>query len=144
MKIYLSLLFFLLASSTTVVAQNQKAYEFDSWDLIKKPVPTAEFLDWIGKNNEKLGQKAPKSSKIETRVTLVFQINEEGKLIDPKIWRGIGQGYDEYAWNLFRKNPHSWNPGETSGGKVTTTVYYQLDYMKNKNRIVSKDNMPYY
>lgn len=144
MKIYLILLFFLLASSSSLLAQNQQVYEIDSKELVKKPVPTPEFLDWIGTNNEKLGQKAPKSSKIGTRVTLVFEVNEEGKLIDPKIWRGIGQGYDEYAWNLFKKNPHSWIPGKTSEGKVTTTIYYQLDYMKNKNRIVTKDNMPYY
>jgi hypothetical protein len=143
-KNYLILLFFLVASCPTLIAQTPKVYDYEARELVKKPEPSPEFLEWLGVNNEKLGQKAPQSSKIGSRVTLVFQINEDGKLIDPKIWRGIGQGYDEYAWTLFRKNPHLWIPGETLEGKVTTTVYYELDYMKNKNRFVTKENTPIY
>lgn len=132
----------LFASGSTLFAQAQKVYEIDSKELIKKPVPTVEFLSWLESNNEKIGQKAPYSSKKGTKVTLVFEINEDGNLIAPKIWRGIGQGYDEYAWNLIKENPHGWVAGETSSGKVSTTVYFQLDYMKNRNRVVTKENKP--
>lgn len=144
MKNLFILLVLFLASGYSLLAQTQKVYEYDARDLVQKPEPSPEFLEWIMVNNKKLGQKAPKSSKIGSRVTLVFQINEKGQLINPKIWRGIGQGYDENAWELFKNNPHFWKPGETSSGKVTTTVYYELDYMKNKNRFVTKENTPIY
>lgn len=55
--------------------------------------------------------------------------------------RGVGQGYDEYAQQLMQSNPHPWLPGKDAQGKpVATEVFYQIDFVKNKNRLVNKEN----
>lgn len=138
MKLFILILF--SAISLNINAQDKSHFEYESKELIKKPEPTDEFTSWLKENNEKLGKKAPYSSKKGTKVTLVFIVDENGRIQNPGVWRGIGQGYDEYAYNLFKKNPYPWIPGRSENGNVKTEVYYQLDYMKNNNTIRSKSN----
>jgi hypothetical protein len=99
--------------------------------IVSKASAFSGILCVVEKNNEKLGQKAPLSSKSGTRVTLVFIVTEEGKIKDLGVWRGIGQGYDEYAYHLIKNNPHTWQPGKDQSENVLTRVYYELDYIKN-------------
>ncbi|RFS17697.1 energy transducer TonB [Emticicia sp. C21] len=139
----LTIIIFLLLSTIKIFAQNDAIYSYQGSVLKIKPSPTKEFTEWIAANNEKLGKAAPASSKKDSKVTLVFVVAKDGNVIDPKIWRGIGQGYDEYAYKLIKANPFKWIPGETSGKEIVNTeVYYQLDYIKNNNRIMTKDNHP--
>lgn len=126
--------------SVNLLAQDADTYDYQSPDLMMKPAPTKAFTSWLAENNEKLGKKAPYSTEKSTRVTLVFTVDAEGNLLQPQIWRGIGQGYDEYALKLIKANPHKWKAGSTEEGPVATLVYFQLDYMKNKNSIRNRAN----
>jgi hypothetical protein len=105
MKIRFLLALFCLFLPMCLIAQEKLVYELNSKELFQRPQPSPEFSAWLKKNNEKLGQKAPLSSKSGTRVTLVFIVTEEGKIKDLGVWRGIGQGYDEYAYHLVKKQP---------------------------------------
>ena len=139
----LCIIFLLFLSFTKSFAQNEAIHSYEESEIKIKPTPTKEFTEWIAANNEKIGKAAPASSKRDTKVTLVFVIDKDGNLINPKIWRGIGQGYDEYAYKLIKANPFKWLPGQTTSNEtVNTEVYYQLDYIKNNNRIMTKDNRP--
>lgn len=139
----LSTLLFLIAITLTSYSQDKKVYSYEDGELIEKPAPTREFIKWLKENNEKIGKSAPHSSKKTTKVTLVFLVDEEGNITNPKIWRGIGQGYDQYAHKLFIENPNKWSPGKTSNSEpVVTEVYYQVDFFKNKNKIMNKNNFP--
>lgn len=140
MRLIITLL--LLTFSWRIHAQSKEVYEFQDPDLTTKPNPTTEFVNWLKKNNQKLGVKAPYSTKKETKVTLVFIVDENGKIQNPKIWRGIGQGYDEYAYHLIKNNPNGWNSGKINSGNVKSEVYYQLDFIKNKNSIRDQENGP--
>lgn len=135
------LLLILLSSlSFELSAQSNEVFDYTSHELTKKPQPTEEFISWFKKNNEKLGKKAPESSKKSTRVTLVFIVDENGRIQNPKVWRGIGQGYDQYAHKLLKNNPNLWAPGTIKDLAVSTQVYYQLDFIKNNNSIRNKEN----
>lgn len=139
----LTIILFLLLCAIKTLAQKETIYSCEGSEIKIKPSPTKEFTEWIAANNEKIGKAASASSKKDTRVTLIFIIDKYGNLIDPKIWRGIGQGYDEYAYKLIKANPFKWIPGQIGGNEtVNTEVYYQLDYIKNNNRIMTKDNRP--
>lgn len=133
-------LFLFLSISISVHAQSEKVYNYLNGDLINQPEPTEEFIFWLKEHNEKLGKKAPLNSKKDTKVTLVFIVDENGQIQNPKIWRGIGQGYDEYAYNLIKNNPNPWTPARSENGNVKTEVFYQLDFIKNKNSIRSETN----
>ena len=133
----------LLVNAIETFAQKETIYSCEGSEIKIKPSPTKEFTEWIAANNEKIGKAAPASSKKDTKVTLVFVVDKDGNVIDPKIWRGIGQGYDEYAYKLIKANPFKWIPGQIVGNEtVNTEVYYQLDYIKNNNRIMTKENRP--
>lgn len=134
------LIILLATISFNLYGQEAKVYDYQSTELIEKPKPSQEFINWLMEHNEKLWKKAPYSSKKGTRVTLVFTVDENGKIQNPKIWRGIGQGYDEYAYELISDNPNTWTPGKIDQGSVPTQVYYQLDYIKNINSIRNKAN----
>jgi hypothetical protein len=133
---------FILFSLITF-AQNGYTFAYESRKLEIKPSPTSEFTQWFLENNEKFGKVAPLSTRSTTKVTLVFVVDKEGNILEPQIWRGIGQGYDAYALNLIRNNPFKWNPGKNKNNEsVDTEVYYQLDFVKNDNKIMSKENYP--
>ncbi|MEM6816777.1 MAG: hypothetical protein AAF600_20705 [Bacteroidota bacterium] len=136
------LILLLTAFSMNIYAQEEKVYQYIDSELTTKPKPTQEFIDWLKENNEKLGMKAPYSSKKGTRVTLVFTVDKNGEIQNPKIWRGIGQRYDEYAHGLIKNNPNFWMAGATAKGNVATQIYYQLDFIKNANSIRNKANEP--
>lgn len=134
------IILFFMTLALSLKAQQNAVYDYSNKELIQKPQPTPEFTSWLKENNEKLGIRAPESSKIGTRVTLFFIVDKNGKLTNTSIWRGIGQGYDQYAYDLFENNPNSWVPGSTKEGNVDTEVYYQLDFIKNKNSIKNKED----
>lgn len=133
------ILFLLIAKTIYAQAQEDKIYQYSDYEVVIKPSSTKEFEEWIYKNNAKIGKPAPASTKKTTKVTLTFCVDTTGKIHKVFIWRGIGQGYDEYASKLIRNNPFNWTPGKNANLEaVETVVYYQLDYIKNKNFIVDK------
>lgn len=54
---------------------------------------------------------------IQGKVMVEFVIDEEGRLINPKIVKGIGWGCDEEVLRMVRMMPR-WNPGKQKGNPV--------------------------
>ncbi|MBX2967786.1 MAG: hypothetical protein KF803_00310 [Cyclobacteriaceae bacterium] len=124
-----------------IYAQSNQVYDYTDDQVVVKPKPSQEFIEWLKTNNSKFGKPAKLNTPETTKVTLIFSIDEDGKVGSPQVWRGIGQGYDEEAYYLIKDNPYSWSAGELKNGtKVPVTVYYQLDHVTNDNKIVNVNN----
>lgn len=54
---------------------------------------------------------------ISGKVHISFVVDEEGRIRDPKVVRGLGAGLDEEALRLVRIMPW-WNPGRINGNAV--------------------------
>ncbi|MDF7814210.1 energy transducer TonB [Hymenobacter sp. YC55] len=54
---------------------------------------------------------------IEGKVHVQFVVDEEGRLLDPQVVRGLGAGLDEEALRLVRIMPW-WTPGRINGRPV--------------------------
>lgn len=54
---------------------------------------------------------------VEGTVIAEFTIDEQGKVINPRISNGIGYGYDEYVLRLIAQMPR-WMPAEYNGKRV--------------------------
>jgi TonB family protein len=72
--------------------------------------------------NLKYPMEAQKKS-IEGRVYVSFVVNEDGKVSDVTILRGIGGGCDQEAKRVVERMPN-WNPGKQNGRAVA--VKYNL------------------
>jgi periplasmic protein TonB len=65
---------------------------------------------------------------IQGRVYVTFVVNEQGKISDPKVMRGIGGGCDEEALRVVRNMP-DWKVGKQNGRPVK--VQYTLPVVFN-------------
>ena len=137
---YLLIAFLFTSLSSRLQAQQENLYKFTSRKLIEKPHPSREFVLWLTDNNKKIG--TIEASNPYAKVTVVFTIDTNGVVVKPMVLRGIGDGYDEYAQQLFKKNPHKWIPGKTKEGVVRTEVYYRINFQKEENLIVNDSGMP--
>ncbi|HEX8549422.1 MAG TPA: hypothetical protein VF691_20845 [Cytophagaceae bacterium] len=137
---YLLIAFLFISLSSRLQAQQESRYKFTSRKLIEKPQPSREFVQWIKDNNKQVGTIEP--SNPYAKVTVVFTIDTNGAVIKPMVQRGIGNGYDEYAQQLIKKNPHKWIPGKTKEGAVGTEVYYRINFQKEENLIVNDSGLP--
>ncbi|MBC8084780.1 MAG: energy transducer TonB [Hymenobacter sp.] len=54
---------------------------------------------------------------ISGKVHVSFVVDEEGRILDPKVVRGLGSGLDEEALRLVRIMPW-WTPGRINGRPV--------------------------
>lgn len=70
-----------------------------------------------------------RNAGIEGRVTVQFIVNEEGKVEDPRVVRGIGGGADEEALKAVRKA--EFEPGQQRGRPVrvqySLSINFRLD-----------------
>lgn len=66
---------------------------------------------------------AAKNSGITGKVLIRFVVNEDGRIHDAKVLRGIGGGCDEEALRVVNAMP-AWNPGMQNGNPVK--VYFTL------------------
>jgi len=64
-----------------------------------------------------------RENNIEGRVIVKFVVNEDGKVSDVQVVRGIGGGCDEEAKRVVAAMPH-WKPGKQNGKAVK--VYFNL------------------
>jgi periplasmic protein TonB len=79
------------------------------------------MMKYIGKHL-KYPEKAVENN-IQGVVYVRFVVDPEGKIIDPKVLRGIGYGCDEAAWEMVKNMP-PWTPGRQRGKAVH--VQYNL------------------
>lgn len=127
MKSY-SLLFLwgMLAFSSASFAQRQEPVQeqkeqeqIDVFTVVEDPpsFPGGQdkMMEFIGKKL-KYPKKARKKG-IQGRVVISFVIDEQGKVTDTKVVKGIGHGCDEEALRVVKKMPR-WKPGSQSGQNV--------------------------
>jgi len=67
---------------------------------------------------------------------VIFIVNKEGNVKDSIICRWTGLGYDAEVQRQVKENPHKWSPGMLNGEVVRSRLYYQIDFIENKNVFV--------
>lgn len=77
-------------------------------------------------NNLKYPEEARKNN-IQGRVIVKFIVDKTGKVVDPKVVRGIGGGCDEEAIKLINLMPN-WIPGKHNGKNVSVTFTLPLTF----------------
>src|SRR5690606_2509820 len=85
------------------------------------PEPSVNVNEFLSKNLRY--PELAKENNIQGRVTVRFVVDEEGKVSDVTVVRGIGGGCDEEAKRVVMKMP-KWKPGKQNGKAVK--VYYTL------------------
>ncbi|MEM6804639.1 MAG: energy transducer TonB [Bacteroidota bacterium] len=131
-QIFRYILFIILSSTISVLAQDEKIY--NKVDIPPKPSIGLKGWKKYLKDNLHYPEKA-KDAKVEGTVLVQFVVNEDGTISAPLILKGIGFGCDQEAQRLLKESP-KWNPGEInqSNGtrekvktRVTTPVRFVLD-----------------
>ncbi|WP_409417340.1 energy transducer TonB [Flavobacterium sp. PS2] len=69
-------------------------------------------------------------NKVSGKIYLSFIVDKEGKLVEPRILKGIGYGLDENAISVI-KHAKNWNPGTKRG--IPIRVLYTLPITIRKN-----------
>lgn len=90
------------------------------FELQKQPEPKKgiqDFRNFIGKNF--LYTDIAIKNKIKGQIIIEFVVNAQGKIIEPKIKKGLGYGLDEEAIRVVTSY-ENWIPGEQRGNKVRT------------------------
>ncbi len=120
---YLLLTACLLVAFQTQAQQKGKTKEPpDIFTYIEQmPAPGYDMGAYLGQN-----MTYPDSARkhnIEGRVLIRFVVNEDGRVSDAKVMRGIGYGCDEEALGVVEKMPR-WIPGKQNDKPVK--VYFNL------------------
>lgn len=119
----------LLAQEQQVSNSNAKVYQHTSAEVahIPQPQDPNKFKDWLKANNQLYNQL--QSYHRRSSVQLILTVNEEGALIDVKIWRGIEHKFDKEAVRLIKEQPNQWKPGTLKNGEAATvSFYYNLEF----------------
>ena len=61
------------------------------------------------------------------KVYLTFTVDPEGRLLNPRVVRGLGFGLDDEALRLVRLMPW-WNPGKINGQPVWVTLTMPISF----------------
>jgi protein TonB len=97
-------------------------------DMPEFPGGEAAMYNWLGKNIRY--PQVAKENGIEGKVFVRFIVNENGKVQDAQVLRGIGGGCDEEALRVVKEMP-SWKPGKQRGKPVrvqfTIPIHFQLN-----------------
>lgn len=88
-----------------------------------------DFVGFINKNLKY--PKAALDNQIEGRVIVTCIINQDGKLSDIKVLKGIGYGCDEEALRLIKLSG-IWNPAIQDGKKVKSFYTIPINFSLNK------------
>lgn len=126
----------------TAITQ-EEACSYFSKKLIKKPRLENNLVlaNWINENLETNADEVEKLGDFSS-VTVRFIVNENGDLENPSIAFGIGNGFDEKAYEIIKSCRLKWIPGETKSNRVATEIYYKIDFKTKKHSIVTADNQP--
>lgn len=110
-------------SGTRTFSDNTKSeyFEMETRPLPKKGMQ--DFYNFIGKNFNY--NKESIKNNIQGKIFLKFVVDKEGKIVEPKILKGLGYGLDEEAIRVLLKYG-DWIPGEQRGIKVRCTFSLPL------------------
>lgn len=67
--------------------------------------------------------------KIEGKVFVTFIVDTVGKVVDPKVLKGIGYGCDEEAVDVISETSGLWNPGEVKDKKVRVRLTVPISFL---------------
>lgn len=96
------------------------------------PSPIGGMQEFYGFLSKKM--KYPKQARrmgMEGKVFVQFVVNEEGKMTDLEVVRGIGVGCDEEALRVMKLAP-DWNPGKQRGRPVKVRMVVPIYFRLNK------------
>ncbi|AHM59251.1 outer membrane transport energization protein TonB [Flammeovirgaceae bacterium 311] len=134
MKAFPILLLYFIAPNFNVHGQEKDSVDqyviFEIADTGAEPVGGMEAIyRWISDNiSHEITKSADTTSCVALRDGKVYVrhvIDEQGRLIDPKIEIGIGEPYDSEALRLVTEMPIMWIPATKDGQNVkvrSTTV----------------------
>ena len=116
-----------LVSGTTYQASSGKEIHFTKEEVepeFKGGLPL--FYKRLAANTRY--PKQAKRDDIQGKVFLSFVIDQEGKLINIKVSRGIGGGCDEAAVEALKKTSEPWIPGTQYGLPVRVQYSIPLSF----------------
>ena len=103
------------------------------------PAPIGGFeaiYNWIADNvNMSILTKAEHINCLsiyDGKVYVQYTITEQGKLIQPKVIKGIGEPYDSEALRLISKMPINWIPGTKDGNNVKGRTASPISFCTTK------------
>jgi len=110
--------------------QVRAVYKEDDRELSSKPEPAdkAAFEQWLYEHNKQL--QAAAALKGTDKVTLVLTVDDQGNVLKPMVWRGIGDPFDGEAQRLLKEIPLKWKPGTVRGKDVNVVAYYTVSFSK--------------
>jgi periplasmic protein TonB len=99
----------------------------------KAPTPDVgmeKFVQWMKKNNRLWNSSDTLTHRHMVYVS--FKVDEEGKLSDYEIIKGLGSPYDEEVLRLLRKSPFQWSPVNEELLSATATTVIPVRFSENK------------
>ena len=79
------------------------------------------FSKWV-RDNQRYPKKALKNG-IEGRVTLTFTIDEQGKMVNIRVIKGVHRLLDKEALRVVKSAPDAWKPGIRWDGKPNAVAF---------------------
>ncbi len=108
------------AGTASVTAESDSAQVFDVVEQMPEfPGGSAELLDYLMENLKY--PKDAEESKTEGRVIVTFVVDEEGRIVEPQVAKGVSPSLDAEALRVVQSMPQ-WTPGRQSG-KVVRVKY---------------------
>lgn len=118
------------------ISTDKNNNKFPYKELMKKPKPPngiTNFYQYIGRNF-KLSKEAS-LQKISGKINVTFVVDEDGKIIEPKVLRHIGYDTDKEAIRVLEK-AENWIPGKMRGvpAKVLYSLPISIQTARNNNQ----------
>ena len=116
------------AGAASVTAESDSAQVFDVVEQMPEfPGGSAELLDYLMENLKY--PKDAEESKTEGRVIVTFVVDEEGRIVEPQVAKGVSPSLDAEALRVVQSMPQ-WTPGRQHGEAVrvryTVPINFQL------------------
>ncbi|WP_028979156.1 energy transducer TonB [Sporocytophaga myxococcoides] len=96
---------------------------------MKEPVCPYSLEKFI-RENVKYPEEGLKN-KLEGKVFVQFVVDSTGKIIKPRIIKGLGYGFDEEVLRVFQLMP-DWNPGWVDGKPADYIRVMPVEFLLSK------------
>ncbi|MDZ7880093.1 MAG: energy transducer TonB [Saprospiraceae bacterium] len=116
-------------NSTPSVSVDQMPYfigcaNLPDGSIEKRACSNQTLVTFIAKN-----MILPPKSDIVGTVYVRFEVDENGRVLDPKILRGLSNGHDEAALKVVRALP-TWQPAQLAGKSVRATMTLPIKFSR--------------
>lgn len=139
----LLLLILLLQAQLVVVAQESASDSvvfYEIADTAPEPVGgRQEMLKWIAGNLD-IGEFKLNDSIDCGKVYVGFIINSQGKLVEPKIEKGLGEPFDSVSLRVISDLPTTWIPGTKDNKNVRVKMILPISFCNKTLNSSKKGN----